>query len=332
MAIVPPVPLSTWRDPGPPTHSLHWRDPDPGTRGMLSAELIERFALGDALMIQPFDHNGLKNSAYHLTVGPWYQVEGTDGILTQENPRFVIGKNAIAFVSVGERLRLPHYIAARFNLKIELVYRGLLLGTGPQVDPGFQGILSFPLHNLSNNPIEITLGSEIATIDFVKTTGLPRVLPLDAIQSEDQLYQEAGQRSLPLFPRDKRWLKPINEYQPIGVPIRSSIRGTVRELEGKVKELDKTVTRVERVDRWTIVGVGVAVVASVVAFAAINWSIFQSQQGLAHDGETMRTQIGRLQNAQAASAQQQQLIRACLSALASANPARPSPLPSSCSP
>ena len=47
-------------------------------------------------------------------------------------------------------MRLPNYIAVQFNLRITHVHRGLLLGTGPLVDPGFHGKILIPLHNLTS--------------------------------------------------------------------------------------------------------------------------------------------------------------------------------------
>jgi deoxycytidine triphosphate deaminase len=313
-----------WRDPGIPTPATHWQDPEPAVRGMLSGDRVEGFA-ADAAMIEPFTRSRLKTAAYRLTIGRWYQVEGVDGVLTPEHPRLVIPKNSLAFVSVAERLRLPHYIAARFNLKIDYVYRGLLLGTGPQVDPGFQGILSFPLHNLSNNPIPLDLGDNIATIDFVKTTGLPPTLRTDTITTEDELYERARQNNVALFDRVRRWIKPISGYQLSGLSISSSVKATV-------DELDKRVSRVESVDRWTIIGIGVAVVASVVAFASINWAMFQSQQSLTKDAADRTVQINHLQDNLTTATGLERTLRSCVAALASANAAtKPSPVPSSCS-
>jgi len=287
---------------------------------MLSAERITRLS-NEGEMIFPFDPLRLKTAAYRLTVGPLYQVEGENGELTEPRSRFVIPPNSLAFVSVRERLRIPHYIAARFNLKIDFVYRGLLLGTGPQVDPGFQGILSFPLHNLSNNPIPLELGENIATIDFVKTTGLPDALHTEIIANENDLYEAARQQGIALFPRDRRWWRPIIGYQPPGLSISSSIKATVHALDDRV-------SRVEGIDRWTIIGIGVAVVASVIAFAGINWGMFQSQQSLTRDAADRTVQVNRVQDAETTNSQHLQTLRSCMAAIAAANATpRPSPLP-----
>ncbi len=63
------------------------------------------------------------------------------------------------------------------------VYDGVLLGTGPQVDPGFSGALSCPLYNLTNMDLTIKRGQDFATIDFEKTTTLLRGRSLDEMKT-----------------------------------------------------------------------------------------------------------------------------------------------------
>ena len=67
-----------------------------------------------------------------------------------------------------EKLLLPEYIAARFNLHIRHVHKGILLGTGPLVDPGFFGNLLIPLHNLTNNDYEFVGGEGLIWVEFTK--------------------------------------------------------------------------------------------------------------------------------------------------------------------
>jgi len=137
-------PSSYWKNPKEPGVPGLFIDPLEGEiSGLLASDRIRHYALG-INMIDPFCEENLKPASYSLTLGPTYQVEGIDGTLTVQEPTLTIPPNAMAFVSMREVLRLPHYIAARFNLSIRLVYQGLLLGTGPQVDPGFQGVLSCP--------------------------------------------------------------------------------------------------------------------------------------------------------------------------------------------
>src|SRR5690606_6283003 len=81
--------------------------------------------------------------------------------------------NSIVFVESDLDFRLPPFIAIRFNLQINHVHRGLLLGTGPLVDPGFWGKLCIPLHNLTNEDYEIPLEEGLFWVEFTKTTSVP---------------------------------------------------------------------------------------------------------------------------------------------------------------
>lgn len=76
---------------------------------------------------------------------------------------------SLVYIQSQETFLLPLYIAARFNLRINFVHKGLLLGTGPIVDPGFHGKLLIPLHNLTNNTYEIKRGDKLIWVEFTKT-------------------------------------------------------------------------------------------------------------------------------------------------------------------
>ena len=65
---------------------------------------------------------------------------------------------------------LPEYIAVRFNLHIRYVHKGILLGTGPLVDPGFFGRLLIPLHNLTDNNYVLEGGKGIIWVEFTKVS------------------------------------------------------------------------------------------------------------------------------------------------------------------
>jgi len=85
-----------------------------------------------------------------------------------EGKEFILRRNSIAFVTLEPMFRVPDYIALRFNLKITHVYRGILLGTGPLVDPGFSNRLSMPLHNLTTNDYTFRGGEPLIWMEFTK--------------------------------------------------------------------------------------------------------------------------------------------------------------------
>jgi len=77
-------------------------------------------------------------------------------------------RNSIVFITLQPYFRIPDYIAGRYNLAITQIYRGLLVGTGPLVDPGFEGLLSVPVHNLTAGDYELTAGDPLVWMEFTK--------------------------------------------------------------------------------------------------------------------------------------------------------------------
>ena len=81
---------------------------------------------------------------------------------------FTIPSNSIVFLGIETKFQLPVYMVARFNLKVSNAYKGLLLGTGPIVDPGFVGKLNIPLHNLTSNEYVIKKDAKLICVEFTK--------------------------------------------------------------------------------------------------------------------------------------------------------------------
>lgn len=270
--------------------------------------MIRRYAL-ELGMIEPFCEDNLKPASYALTLGPICQVEGEDRILTDKDRTLTIPPNAMAFVSMRESLRLPHYLVGRFNVAINYIYRGLLLGTGPQVDPGFHGVLSCPLYNLSNSPIKISLNDHITTIDFETTTGLPKVVLDMGLTDEDQLYEQLTvlrrEHHIRLFDRDKRWAQPVLGYYPGQSQIRSSVGEAVQEVGNLRRQL-----RIGAfVATIAAVGVGAALLGVLAALTIGYWQ-------LGNDNTAMRSSIESYRQAQDQASQNNQVaIRKCLDAI-----------------
>jgi len=298
-----------WKDPDDDLDDRYWKDPHPPSRaGLLAAQMIRTYAL-ELGMIEPFCEGNLKPASYAMTLGPICQVEGEDRILSTRDRTLTIPPNAMAFVSMREALRLPHYVAARFNLAINYIYRGLLLGTGPQVDPGFQGVLSCPLYNLSNAPIKLSLGDHIATIDFETTTGLPEAIQNAGYANEAELYEhltELGkEQHIRLFDRKKRWAQPVLGYPPGTSQMRSSVGEAVQEVGNLRRQL--------RIGAFAAtiaaIAVGAAMLGVLAALVVGYWQV-------ANENTAVRSDVQSYRQAQdqALQAQQQKLQR-CLTAI-----------------
>ena len=129
-------------------------------------------------MLYPFSEDDCKTATVKGKVGGEYKYwEDAEtciaGTLTEEqgigNTRSITLKsNSIAYVPIDLEFLLPDYIAARFNLMIDYVYKGFLLGTAPLVGPGYEGKIWIPLHNLTAKPYTINVGDELIRIEFTK--------------------------------------------------------------------------------------------------------------------------------------------------------------------
>jgi deoxycytidine triphosphate deaminase len=238
-----------WAQP-PPDNTLtsaYWLDPEPTFQGMLASDRILAYHYKIGRMIRPLQMQHLKPASYELTLGPLCLVEGVERILTETDRILTIQPNSIVFVSMREQLLIPHWLVGRFDLAIDYIYQGLLLGTGPQVDPGFQGVLSCPLHNISSQPIDLEFCEPFAKIDFVKTSfGLDVDL---ATASSDEALRNASPipgyegNELKIFSSQKTFRPPI--YFPIKKDVRK-VRSSVARIESQVNESGKLVRQTRR--------------------------------------------------------------------------------------
>jgi hypothetical protein len=129
-------------------------------------------------------------------------------------------RNSIVYLTLAPEFRLPDYIAARFNLKIRDIYRGLLVGTGPLVDPGFTGRLSIPIHNLTSNRYQIVGGEPLVWMEFTKLSPNERWDPRYTSPAGAPVTEYVP------FPAEKLGRQDIHDYVRHangGYPIRSSI-------------------------------------------------------------------------------------------------------------
>jgi deoxycytidine triphosphate deaminase len=254
-----PPDVDTWAE-APATDTLtkaYWKDPDRDWQGMLSSDRIRDYHYRVGRMIRPFDMQNLKPASYELTLGPKCLVEGNPVTLGPEQRILTIAPNSIVYVSMREQILMPHWLVGRFDLIIDLIYEGLLLGTGPQVDPGFQGVLSCPLHNISSREIEIEFCKPLVKIDFVKTSfgrgaRLPAVMSDAELRAGGDLEHGYHDQVLRLWSSSKNWRPPI------------TFAKNVREVKSSVRALDdrtKHALQLVRDNRRFSVGAAVATVA-----------------------------------------------------------------------
>lgn len=124
-------------------------------------------------MITPFKIEEVKGVTYtcHFS-GKYFYWDGKSNDLVRktdaDDPELLLRPNSITYLEIDEMFRVPDYLIIRYNLQVNHVYKGLLLGTGPIVDPGFVGRLYIPLHNLTSNEYRVKKGAPLITLEFTK--------------------------------------------------------------------------------------------------------------------------------------------------------------------
>jgi hypothetical protein len=123
------------------------------------------------------------------------------------------------------------------------VYKGLLLGTGPQVDPGFEGNLFIPLHNFTTTKIKIHLNQYFVSIDFLHTTLFVDPNKVSSLCVSDLRKELVATRKMIDEPKVKR-RRTLEDYLEGSTP-RSQMAQFQAEVEKLVAKMESELVRVK---------------------------------------------------------------------------------------
>jgi len=202
-------------------------------------------------LIDPIDRNLLKESAsYELRLGSRYRIGESDDPdwLTDSKKDLIIPPHGIAVVSTYEWLNIPGCLIGRWNLKVRMVYRGLVWVGSLQVDPGYQGFLFCPIYNLSNQQQTLIYKDPLFIIDFVLTT------PTDKYG----LWGLRGGR-YSTFDFDR-----LDEQK-----IRSAPEHGFRQMRDDIAKLESRIDRFQD-NMLVVIGIIIAALAIIAAFGITN--------------------------------------------------------------
>ncbi len=217
--------------------------------GLLRSTDIKKY-VAETGMIHPFYPDHMKQASYAVKVLGrsiyWDEKGKKHDEFIEDKKEFILKQNSIVFVSLEPRFRLPYYIALRFNLKIRHIHRGVLLGTGPLVDPGFNGKLLVPLHNLTMNDYAIRGGDDLIWFEFTKL--VPATI-----------------ENITEFRVDKNIVDPDDYLHKAynGHPIASSL--------SEIRQFSKQALRTSRIIKY---GGALALLASLAAIIYPTWGFF----------------------------------------------------------
>jgi deoxycytidine triphosphate deaminase len=241
-----------------------------------SADLADYVAVTG--LIHPFNYSSdaLKPASYEVPLGGDYIYYDEAGSLVEgklgDGDEFLLKPNSLVFLTLAPMFRVPEYLALRFNLRISLVYRGLLVGTGPLVDPGFHGNLSLPLHNLTANDYKLVGGEGLIWVEVTKIRP-SKVAEADVEPRRGRVF------ALPVAKKDLTLRQYLRKADP-NRAIRSSIPGLLQDANVRLREAQnaaqQAVAAADRVQRRELIAAAIGVVG--VIFAAV--AVFTAVHGL----------------------------------------------------
>lgn len=153
------------------------KDPYPEIEeALLNANDVVKY-VATAGILSPFVPEQLSGVTYtaNFSGNIYYYESGGKEVhkCLNDNEEFTLLPNSIYFLEIDTYFRVPDYMVLRYNLRVKNVYKGLLLGTGPIIDSGYQGRFFIPLHNLTSNTYIIRKGAKLIDIEFTKLSVHP---------------------------------------------------------------------------------------------------------------------------------------------------------------
>jgi deoxycytidine triphosphate deaminase/cell division protein FtsB len=235
-------------------------------------------------MIYPFYLESLDGAVYTCNFSGKYKYwdeknKLIEGDLDKDSNGLKLRPNSISFLGIEPTFRIPTYIVLRFNLKVQHVYKGLLLGTGPIVDPGFFGELFIPLHNLTSNEYIIKKGAPLICVEFTKLT---KHYYRNLTKVHKQIINNLNFRNVPIIANPMKINRDLNFYlkkalnNPMfGMPgideisVGSSIPEAIFKAEESAKKAEKKVDRIKNVNFIALFGTLIAIATLVVGIISL---------------------------------------------------------------
>lgn len=215
---------------------------------MLADREIRRAIEAGELGIEPFAESSLQPASYDFRIGRQAFVSSTrEKVDVSQTGLIVIEPGDFAVVESIERVELGQQTAAMLGLRSEYARQGLLLLSGPQIDPGFRGVLVMRVVNLAPKRIALPYEAPFLTAQFFRLA-----------EPVAKRYEGARQDQTGINARDIQELTQT-EGLTLGEMLKtlSSLALDVSELRGSVSKL-----------AWFLPGIvifGITVIAIIVA-------------------------------------------------------------------
>lgn len=215
---------------------------------MLTDDEIRAALHATELEIDPLMDDGLKSASYDFHVGKQAFVSGGEEIIDAQNKGLVIlDPGEFAVVTTRERVRCGPQIAGQLGLSSEYARQGLVLLSGPQVDPGFDGVLIVRVTNLAPSRVTLPYEAPFLTVQFFRL-------------NHPVKHPYAGSR------QGQTGLRP-SDLQALSNPESPTLGGMVKSLQALARDVSHLQGSIGRLS-WSIpllVAFGIAIMAAISA-------------------------------------------------------------------
>ncbi len=216
--------------------------------------------------------------------------EKREKIYIDKGREILIPKNSITYILLKEEFRLPEYIGARFNLSIQYIHKGILLGTGPMVQPGFSGRLLIPLHNLTGNNYRFTGGEGLIMVEFTKFSRL-EYWERDGCERPEQLKPDhyTEQRDA-----DEYFKKACIYSSGVVSAFKGELDCAVasaKDAKESVEKAKESAKNAEKWARWINVGTLIAIAVFIIAMVTFVHGVHTSAIDLYKETQQLLNQV-----------------------------------------
>jgi dCTP deaminase len=131
---------------------------------------IKRSLDNNEFIIKDFDGKQLQGASYDARLGDQvFKTRPERGIIKpSEKGVIIIEPGEFVILTTHEGFELPNNIACKIGLRSHYARKGLILLSGPQIDPGFKGILTVGIYNVGPMDVAVPYLEPICTIEFYK--------------------------------------------------------------------------------------------------------------------------------------------------------------------
>jgi dCTP deaminase len=209
---------------------------------MSDGEIRAAIASGD-LTLENFSDDCLEAASYDMRVGDKLLISSEPTEIDLSNcGSAVLQPGVFALLTTYEKVRLSNAVAGHIGIKSYYTRKGIVMLTGLQIDPGFEGVLVIGLYNASPRSLTLEYLSTFCTVEFHRLA-----------KPVERPFQPGREQKEGLIPRaDKDYLRTL-ETQSLS-ELGQSLRTLTQDVGHLTDQVGRLADSQKRIQLWLAVG------------------------------------------------------------------------------